>query len=93
VYAYPKKAPAWLKTGLILSQYGAEDPHQAYRKKVQDYAGEERTLFEDLRYGLFLGTDNFADELKKRFVKTSPEPELSQQVKLTKNPAFISIGR
>jgi len=84
VYAYRKTAPVWLKTGLILSQYGAEDPHKVYRKKVQDYAGEEHLLFEDLRYGLFLGSDGFADALKKRFVKTSPEPELSQQVRLTK---------
>jgi len=84
VYAHRKKGPVWLKTGLILSQYGPEDPHQAYRKKVQNYAGEERSLFEDLKFGLFLGTDNFADALKKRFVKASPEPELYQQVKLTK---------
>jgi putative transposase len=82
VYAYRKKAPKWLETGLILSQYGTKDPHQSYRRKVQRYAGEERSLFEDLRYGLFLGTNSFADALKGRFIKTSPQPELTQQVKL-----------
>lgn len=84
VYAYRKKAPKWLKTGLILSQYVTEDPHQAYRRKVQNYAGEEQSLFENLRYGLFLGTNSFADSLKKRFLKTFPQPELPQQVKLAK---------
>lgn len=85
VYAYRKKAPKWLKTSLILSQYSTKNPHQAYRRKVQNYAGEEQSLFEDLRYGLFLGTKSFADTLKKRFVKTSPQSELPQQVKLSKD--------
>ena len=85
LYAYRKKAPKWLKTGLILSQYSTKNPHQAYRRKVQNYAGEEQSLFEDLRYGLFLGTKSFADTLKKRFVKTSPQSELPQQVKLSKD--------
>ncbi|OEU64207.1 MAG: hypothetical protein BBJ57_08800 [Desulfobacterales bacterium PC51MH44] len=85
VYAYRKKAPKWLKTSLILSRYSTKNPHQAYRRKVQNYAGEEQSLFEDLRYGLFLGTKSFADTLKKRFVKTSPQSELPQQVKLSKD--------
>lgn len=85
VYAYRKKAPEWLNTGLILSQFGTENPHQAYRKKVQNYSGEEKSLFEDLRYGIFLGTNSFADRLKKRFVKTTLQPDLPQQVKLVKD--------
>ncbi|MFC1829319.1 transposase [Thermodesulfobacteriota bacterium] len=84
-YAYRKKPPEWLKTDLILSQFGTKDPHHAYRKKVQNYAGEEESLLEDLRYGLFLGTNRFADTLRKRFVETSPLSELSQQVKLVKD--------
>ena len=87
VYAYRKKAPKWLETGLILSQYGTKDSHQSYRRKVQKYAGEEQSLFEDLRYGVFLGTTSFADALKERFIKTSPQPELPQQVKLA-----IAVG-
>ena len=85
VYAYKKKAPEWLQVGLVLSQFGAKDPHKAYRRKVQNYAGEERSLFEDLRYGLFLGTSSFADALKERFAKTSPQSELPQQVKLVRD--------
>jgi len=70
---------------LILSQFGIKDPHQAYRKKVQNYSGEERSLFENLRYGLFLGTNRFADTLKKQFVKTTLQSDLPQQVKLIKD--------
>lgn len=85
VYAYKKKSPKWLNTGLILSQFGIKDPHQAYRRKVQNYSGEERSLFEDLRYGLFLGTNSFANRLKKRFVKTTLQSDLPQQLKLVKD--------
>ena len=67
---------------IITGHYRTEDPHQSYRKKVQRYTGEERSLFEDLRYVLFLGTNSFADAFKERFIKTSPQPELTQQVKL-----------
>lgn len=85
VYAYRKKAPKWLNIGLILSQFGIKDPHQAYRRKVKNYSNEERSLFEDLRYGLFLGTNSFADTLKKQFVKTTLQSDLPQQVKLVKD--------
>jgi REP element-mobilizing transposase RayT len=53
VYAYGRKAPKWLSTDLILSQFGDDqDCHRGYRKKVQKYASEEKSLFEDLRHGL-----------------------------------------
>ncbi|MFC1811890.1 transposase [Thermodesulfobacteriota bacterium] len=85
VYAYRKKSQAWLNTGLILSQFGTQNPHQAYRKKVQNYSGEEASLFEDLRYGLFLGTNSYADRLKKQFVKATPQSDLPQKVRLVKD--------
>jgi len=62
-YAYGKKAPRWLKTRIILSQFGAEETYLAYRRKVQRYYGEEELLFEELSYGLFFGTVSFADSL------------------------------
>ena len=34
-YTYGKKAPAWLKRRIILSQFEEEDPQLAYRRKVQ----------------------------------------------------------
>ncbi len=84
-YAYGKKAPRWLKTRLILSQFGAEEPQLAYRRKVQRYSGEEASLFEELRYGLFFGTASFADKLKYRYLRESPHPEVPQQSMLVKD--------
>ena len=84
-FAYGKKAPRWLKTRIILSQFGAEDPQPAYRRKVQRYSGEEASLFEELRYGLFFGTVSFADKLKSRYLIETPHPEVPQQSRLVKD--------
>jgi len=84
-YAYGKKAPLWLKTRIILSQFGKKDPQLAYRRKVQRYSGEEASLFEDLRYGLFFGTASFADKLKSRYLREAPHPEVPQQSRLVKD--------
>jgi len=42
VYAYGRKPPAWLSTGLILSYFKAPNLFKQYRKKVQRYAGERK---------------------------------------------------
>ena len=84
-YAYGKKAPAWLKRRIILSQFGKEDPELAYRRKVQRYSGKETSLFEELRYGLFFGTVGFADKLRSRYLRESPNPEVPQQTMLVKD--------
>jgi hypothetical protein len=39
--------PEWLKTKPVLSQFRNQNKHQAYRKKVQGYAKEEKRLLED----------------------------------------------
>jgi hypothetical protein len=51
-----------LKTDVVLSQFGTDNPQPSYRKKVQRYSKEEASLFEELRYGLFFAasTDNAA---------------------------------
>ncbi len=83
VYAYNRKYPEWLKTDIVLSQFGKDNPQLSYRKKVQRYSKEEASLFEELRYGLFFGTVGFADSLKSRFLK-EVHPELPQQRLLLK---------
>ena len=40
VYAYGYKGPEWLKTDTILSQFGNQNRHQAYREKVQGSSEE-----------------------------------------------------
>jgi putative transposase len=84
-YAYGMKAPAWLKTRIILSQFGKKDPQLAYTRKVQRYSGEEASLFEELRYGLFFGTASFADKLKSWYLRGAPHPEIPQQSRLVKD--------
>jgi REP element-mobilizing transposase RayT len=83
VYAYNRKHPEWLKTDIVLSQFGTDNPQLSYRKKVQRYSKEEASLFEELRYGLFFGTVGFADKLKSEFLKEA-HPELPQQIMLLK---------
>jgi hypothetical protein len=52
---------------------------------VQWYSGEEASLFEGLRYGLFFGTASFADNLKSRYLREAPHPEVPQQSMLFKD--------
>jgi putative transposase len=78
-YAYRRKGFGWLKTDLILSFFSGTDPGKAYREKVQGYAEEEKGLWEDFRHGLMLGTTEFEDRIKSRYVTVKPHREVSQQ--------------
>jgi REP element-mobilizing transposase RayT len=93
VYAYGRKKPTWLSTDLILSFFNGPDPHLLYRNKVRRYAGEETRLMEDLRYGLFVGTREFADDIRKRFLPDTLYKDLPQQRMLAKDfqPADLVV--
>ncbi|UCD81548.1 MAG: hypothetical protein JSW26_09040, partial [Desulfobacterales bacterium] len=68
MYAYGRKAPKWLSTDLILSQFGGgQDCYRSYREKVQKYASEEKRLFEDLRHGFILGSKQFVEKIGKKY--------------------------
>jgi len=57
-YAYGKRHQSWLNTNVILSQFvNVKDQHQAYRENIQKYSKEEQRVWEDLRHGLFVGTE------------------------------------
>ncbi len=90
-YAYGRKAPKWLLTDLILSQFESEDPNKSYREKVQRYAGEEERLWDDLRHGLFLGSKRFVDAIRKEFLPSEPKPAITQQVEVAKNHNPVHI--
>jgi len=90
-YAYGRKAPAWLSTELILSQFNGEDRFKSYREKVQGYANEEKRLWEDFRHGLFLGSKSFVEKIRKEFLPAAPEPAIAQQAQLAKRYDPISI--
>ncbi len=85
VYAYGKKGPEWLRTQKILSAFDSSDPHTAYRIKVQHYAKEETQLMEDLRHGFILGSEQFAENIRNRFLPETPQIEIPQQKKLAKD--------
>jgi REP element-mobilizing transposase RayT len=50
-YAYGSAQPNWLNTQFLLSQFNVQDKHKAYREKVQEYAREEKRIWEDYLTG------------------------------------------
>ena len=80
VYAYGRKTPKWLSTDLILAHFaGDPDCLRSYRQKVQKYASEEKGLFEDLRYGLVLGSKKFIEKIRKKYIPEKSEMSIPQQ--------------
>jgi hypothetical protein len=79
VYAYGRRGPQWLKTDLILCLFSGEEVRQAYRDKVQSYAEEEQSLWEDFRHGVIVGTEQFADRIKAKYASERPHCEIPQQ--------------
>lgn len=79
VYAYGKRGPEWLKTDLILSWFGGRGGHKGYREKVQDYAGEERRLWEDFRHGVILGSEEFVEDIRLSRGSVAAHKEIPQQ--------------
>ncbi|MBW2488635.1 MAG: transposase, partial [Deltaproteobacteria bacterium] len=85
-YAYGKAIPAWLNTEMILSQFvNVDDKHSAYRQHAQRYSKEEQRLWEDLRHGIFLGSQAFSEKIKKRYLPAVPNAEMPVQKQLKRN--------
>ena len=81
-YSYRKKVPTWLKTELILDQVSGQDKNRAYRRKVQQYADESGSIWEDVHHGLVYGSEDFLNDLKSRFLLKQKDVELTQHNKL-----------
>ena len=85
-YAYGKAIPAWLNTEMILSQFvNVDNKHSAYRQHAQRYSKEEQRLWEDLRHGIFLGSQAFSEKIKKRYLPAVPNAEMPVQKQLKRN--------
>ena len=85
-YAYGKKDPGWLHTELLLSQFmNVDDRHRAYREAAQKCAKEEQRIWEDLRHGLFLGTQEFVKTIQKQYLPSTPNREIPPQIKIVKD--------
>jgi putative transposase len=85
-YAYGKSHQSWLNTDTILMQFAnGKDNHQAYRESMQKYSKEEQRIWEDLRHGIFVGTEKFVKKIKKRYLPDIPHTELPDQKQVTKS--------
>ena len=83
-YAYGHKAPEWLITKPIFSQFKGKDKHKVYKEKVQRYAKEEKKLWEDLRHGMIIGSKKFVDKIRSSYLPEKLHKEIPQQRDLAK---------
>jgi REP element-mobilizing transposase RayT len=91
-YAYGKNRQKWLNTKLILSQFiNFGDKHKAYRENAQKYSKQEQQLWEDLRHGIFLGTERFMKKITKRYLPGKPDGEVPHQKMVTKDINFETV--
>jgi hypothetical protein len=90
-YAHGQKPPDWLSTQLILKHFNAPNPRQAYRETVQRYAQEEPRLWEDLRHGFILGSKQFVEFVRKRFLPEHPTAAVPQQLRLARDRELRDI--
>jgi len=91
-YAYGKSHQNWLNTNVILSQFAnVKDKHPAYRETMQKYSKEEQRTWEDLRHGIFVGTEKFVKKIKKRYLPDVPHAELPHQKQVTKSVNFEKV--
>ena len=85
-YAYGKSHQNWLNEDVILLQFtNVKDKHLAYRESMQKYSKEEQRTWEDLRHGIFVGTEKFVKKIKKRYLPDIPHTELPHQKQVTKS--------
>ncbi len=78
-YAYGDREFKWLEKDLIHSFVDHKDPNRSYRNIVQEYAGEEHRFFEDIHWGIVIGTVEFAKKIKNRFKPQEPHSEVPLQ--------------
>ena len=84
-YGYGRNKAEWLETSMILSQFPKRNKYASYRNHMQQYAGEEKRILEDVQYGLLLGGQEFAEGIKNKFLQeVKPEAELPQQKQILK---------
>lgn len=78
-YAYRKNPPQWLNVDTILSQFSVKDKNKAYRKEVQRYAREKKSIWEEVKHGLFMGGKEFIERIRSEYLTGNPHAEIPQQ--------------
>ena len=64
-YADKKYEASWLTTGLVLGMYGGS--RKRFLRTQEEFFEERPNLLEDLRHGLYLGSEEFSEECMRRF--------------------------
>ncbi len=76
-YVYNRRCPNWLKTDLILSRLGPDKSgRKEYRAKVQRYADKKKSIWEDVKHGIFFGSQAFVDRIKKDYLSGEPQADM-----------------
>lgn len=86
-YAYGRAKPEWLDTELLLSPFTQPNKHKAYREKLQAYAVEEKRIWEDVRHGMLLGTEEFLQRIRSTYREAETHMEIPQQRMVARSPA------
>ena len=63
-YADKKHETSWLTRGLVLGMYGGS--RKRFLRAQQEFFEERPNLLEDLKYGLYLGSEEFSEECMRR---------------------------
>jgi REP element-mobilizing transposase RayT len=64
-YVDKKYKVSWLRTDLVLGMYGGS--RKRFLGAQQEFLEERPNLLEDLRHGLYLGSEEFSEECMRRF--------------------------
>jgi len=77
-YADKRHLPSWLTTDLVLAMYGGS--RKKFRRGQQQFLERKENILEDLRYGLYLGREEFSEECVERAKKEEhrEKPQLRQ---------------
>jgi hypothetical protein len=80
-YAYKACGERWLTTDLILSMCGGS--HRGFKGTQESYLCQDTDLLDDLRYGTYLGSEEYAQTCLKRLKgeKHREKPQLKSLLK------------
>ncbi|MBW1981789.1 MAG: transposase [Deltaproteobacteria bacterium] len=82
-YAYKRLCPDWVKADLILSLLGPDGTRRkAYREKVQQYANEKKSIWEEVKHGVIYGSQAFVDRIKKDYLNKEAMADISVQKRI-----------
>ena len=91
-YAYNRRCPDWLKTDLILSRFGPDNSKcKEYREKVQRYADEKNSIWEDVKHGIIFGSQAYVDRIQKDYLSGEPQAGIPVHQKFVDDRELFEI--